>query len=439
MGWYKNWKDKRRDKALQTDPQSGAKSYSVQLLVGDEGFMVAQNFTGGDLYVVLTQAIWTYICASRISQDIASFPAIVQTRRAGTRQWVTDPEHQLNDVLERPYGASDIAPRWNWFQSISAGVLRQELSGNQFYRIESAPGRLLMLALYMRELRAYSPDPITGLFAHYVLTQTNELIPTANIVNIMGANPSSWWEGVDATKANEQATRVNYSADRRNRYDLETRVQPGVVFKVESLFTMSDEQRTTVETLLETTFEGASKQGKSLVIGDNVTIEGAPLHPVDDIPTKDANARDKVISSYAIQPPMVGVLDKANYSNLDKFARLQFSNCIGPRLLNIYGTINSQAITPIYGRDVRLWFDMVQSPLGMVALAERAEVAAGYQSLGWPAAHLNERFALEMDEFEGWDKPNMPAVVAGRVPGEGSGDPAPDTEDESDDTDSEDE
>jgi hypothetical protein len=42
-----------------------------------------------------------------------------------------------------------------------------------------------------------------------------------------------------------------------------------------------------------------------------------------------------------------------------------------------------------------------------------------------------------MPEFEGWDRPNMPAVVAGRVPGEGSGDPAP--EEPVDETDGDDE
>lgn len=414
MGKIKSWLGRK----------FGAKSYSVQLLVGDGGFMVAQNFTGGSLNTVFTQAIWTYVCANRIAQDVASFPAIVQTRKPGTKRWITDLDHQLNEVLERPYGTTLNAPRWNWRQSIAAGTLRQELSGNQFYMQQRAPGRLLMLGLYLVELRA-DADARTGLFDSYKVSRSNAPVPVDNVVNIMHASPSSWWQGVSPTVANEQATRVSYSADRRNRYDLETRVQPGVVFKVESLFSMQKDRRAFVETWLTEQFEGASKQGKSLVVGNDVTIEGAPLHPVDDIPEKDRAARDKIISSYDISPPMVGVLDNVKYANLDKASRIQFSNCIGPRLLNIYGTINSQAIIPVYGRNTRLWFDMVQSPLGLAALAERGEVAAKYQGLGWPAMQLNDRFALEMPEFEGWDKPNMGAVIAGRVPGEGSGDPVP--------------
>jgi hypothetical protein len=147
-------------------------------------------------------------------------------------------------------------------------------------------------------------------------------------------------------------------------------------------------------------------------------------------------ARDAIISAFDISPPMVGVLRDAKYANLDKAARVQFANCIYPRLLNIYDTFNDQAVIPVYGDRTRLWFDMVQSPLGLAALAERGEVAQIYQDIGWPAKQLNDRFALEMPEFDGWDKPNMGAVIAGRVPGEGSGDPAPDTDDVDDDTES---
>jgi phage portal protein BeeE len=418
MGRFKDWwRGKAKDE--------GAKSYSVQLVVGDEGFMVAQSFTGSTLETLFTQAIWTYICVNRISQDIASFPAIVQTRKPGTDDWIRDYDHDLNNVLDRPYGTNDFAPRVNWQQQLATGVIRQELDGNQYYQKVQSGNRLLALGLYMVQLKANEDAAMGKLFNSYSPEGSDAIIPADQVVNVLHASPGSTWDGVSPGVANEQATRVNYAADRRNRYDLETRVQPGVVFKVKALFTMNDKQRTNAEEWLANQYEGAVNAGKSLVVGDNTTIEGAPAHPVSDIAQKDAAARDKVISSYGVSPPWVGVLDDVKYANLDKAMRIQWSTCIGPRLLNIYNTINTQGIWPVYGRNVRLWYDMVHSPLGLAALAERGEVAAGYQALGWPAMHLNERFALDMKPFEGWDKSNMAAVVAGRVPGEGSGDPAP--------------
>ena len=68
--------------------------------------MVSQSFSGGSLYTVLTQALWTYICANRISQDISNFPAIIQTRRQGSSVWKNDLDHELNNILDRPYGTA---------------------------------------------------------------------------------------------------------------------------------------------------------------------------------------------------------------------------------------------------------------------------------------------------------------------------------------------
>ncbi len=406
----------------------GAKSYSVQLLVSDEGFMVAPTFTGGSLYTVYTQAIWTYICASRIAADITSFPTVVQTRDKGTNKWVTDPDHELNALLRRPYGKAAWAPRLNWRQMLATGVLRQELGGNQFYRIERAGNRLLALQLYVNELQA-DTDANSIFFTEYKISSTNAKVPVDKVVNIFHANPDSLWSGISPAVAAEQAIRVDYAASRRMRYDMETRVQPGLVFKVKSLFTMNKKQRANAETMLADTFEGAVNAGKSLVVGDDTTIEHTPSMDSGDIPAQAAIARDAIISAYDVSPPMVGVLRDAKYSNLDKAMRIQFANCIFPRLLNIYDTFNDQAIIPVYDDQTRLWFNMVQSPLGLAALAERGEVAQIYQGLGWPAKQLNDRFALEMPSFPGWDKPNMGAVIAGRVPGEGSGDPAPGDDD----------
>ena len=74
-----------------------------------------------------------------------------------------------------------------------------------------------------------------------------------------------------------------------------------------------------------------------------------------------------------------------------------FNNCLLPRLRNIYGTINSQAITPVYDENVRLAADLVQSPLGLAALTERGEAAKVYMDLGWPEKKYNDKFVLDMD------------------------------------------
>jgi phage portal protein BeeE len=413
----------------------GAKSYSVQLLVGDDGFMVAQNFTGGSLYTVYTQAIWTYICVSRIAQDIATFPALVQVRDNERAPWITDPSHDLNALLQRPYGTAAWAPRRDWQSVLGTGVLRGELGGNQFYRIESRPGKLLALQLYLAELKANELSG-TPYFTSYRIQSAAVDVPVEQVVNIMHGNPDSHWQGVSPTVANEQATRVDYAASRRMRYDMETRVQPGIVFKIKALFTMSDNQRQKALTMLNDTYEGAVNAGKSLVVGDDTTIDKPPIADAGDIPAQALVARNSIISSYDVSPPMVGVLTDAKYTNWAEAKRAQFNLCILPRLTNIYNSINNQAIHPIYGDNVRLHYDLAASPLGLAALSERGEAAKGYYDMGVPMIQLNSIFSLGVSPYEGWDQSNMQAVVAGREAPENEpegNEPDPDPDPEEDD------
>jgi phage portal protein BeeE len=399
---------------LGPEPEADGKSWTVSVLVSDDGFMASPTFSGGTLYTVLTQSIWTYVCASRISQDISALQAVVQTREPGTRRWVTDLDHELNDLLWHPYGRGPRKPRWNWQQMIATGALRGETGGNQFYRISRTDDELLALGLLLCELTG-NENQATGVPETYTVGSSSLVVPADQVVNVMHHNPDSFWSGIAPVVPAEQAVRVDYAASRRMRYDLETRVAPGIVIKTKGLFNLTDEKRDSIEAYLTAQYEGAMKAGKSLVVGDNTSIEGAPLHSAGDIPKMQTMARDAIISAYDISPPVVGVLDDARYQSWENALRAHFFGCILPRARNLYNTINSQAVWEVYDqRDVRIWFDMVSSPLGLAALRELGETAVVYQGLGWPAKHLNDRFALEMEPFEGWDVPNMAAVVAGR-------------------------
>ena len=392
----------------------GAKSYSVQVVVGDDGFIVAPSFSGGDLYTVYTQALWTYICAKRIAMDIASFPARAEVMGRGGAWEPAPATHPLNVMLRRPYGPGADKPPWNWQQQIAAGVLRMELGGNQFYRETVGGGRLLSLGLILGELKA-NTDANGVPISYELVGSAAGKVYADQIVNIMHPSPCSWWEGVAPVVAAEQAIRVDYAAARRNRYDLETRIAPGVVFKVKALFSMSDTQRTAAKAMLAEGYEGAVNAGKSMVIGDNTTIEGAPLHSAGDIPTMADNARDRIISAHDVSPPTVGVLRDVKYQTWEQALRAQFTFCIGPRLEMIYGPINSQAVQPVYGDGVRIGLDYTKSALGMAAIRERAETAKQFLDLGYPANAVNARFDLGMPYYEELELPNVGAVVAGHA------------------------
>lgn len=405
----------------------GAKSYVAMIAPDTDGFMKSMVFGGDDLAKVYTQAIWTYICASRISQDIAALPVMVQRYDSKAREWKRANDIvDLNELIKAPYGPGADKPRLNWQQMIAIGQLRQELSGNQFYRISRAYNRVIGLGLILNTVKGVE-DTSTGVPTRYKIGTAGAESSAQDMVNVMHANPASWWDGLSPAVAAEQAIHVDYSVSRRINYDLQKRVSPGLVFKVKALFSLNKTKRKETETWLEKQFGKASLQGKSMVVGDDVEIEDPPVHQVADLPTHHANARDAIISAYDVSPPVVGVLRDVKYQTWDQALRAQWALCVEPRAKNLYTTINSQAIWPVYGDDVRLWYDAIQTPLGLAAIRDRAETAKKYFDLGYPANAVNAHFGLGMPYFDELERPNMPSVIAGHED-ETQPEPEPETE-----------
>ncbi len=388
------------------------KSYQLVVQVGEDGFIPAAQFEGSDLYQLYTQAVWTYICASRISQDLAVLPPIVQ--RWNGDEWQKDNSNDsLNMLLVRPYGPGDNKPRWNWSQQVAAGALRKELCGNQFLKMSVLGNELTALGLILNSVRGVE-DPQTGVPTRYRVGTGGAEFSAAEVVNIMHAAPDSWWRGVAPVVAAQQAIHVDYTASRRVRYDLEHRVAPGVVFKVRALFAMDETRKTEAKEWLTAQFEGAANAGKAMVVGDDVTVDAPPVRQVDDLPAHHRHARDTIISAHDISPPVVGVLDNVKYNNWEQSLRAQWMLCIEPRARDYYQTINTQAIWPVYGTEWRLWYDETQSTLALAAVRERAESAKLYFDLGYPTNAINTHFRLGMPMFDELARPNQATVIAGR-------------------------
>jgi HK97 family phage portal protein len=69
-------------------------------------------------------------------------------------------------------------------------------------------------------------------------------------------------------------------------------------------------------------------------------------------------ARDEVSAVYLIPPPMLGILDKATYSNIETQREMIYTECVGPPLLLIEQMINAQVVRSLLGeQDVYVEYD----------------------------------------------------------------------------------
>lgn len=98
-------------------------------------------------------------------------------------------------------------------------------------------------------------------------------------------------------------------------------------------------------------------------------------------------ARDEVASVYMIPPPMLGILDKATYSNIETQREMIYTDCLGPPLVLIEQAINAQIIRSLLGQtDVYVEFDFA----GVLRGDRLKEIQALREAIGMAMLTPNE-------------------------------------------------
>lgn len=413
--------------------QTKSTPLSVTLQVTDDGFMPAIGFgsgsgiggTGTELETLLTQAAWSYICMTRLAEDAAALTGIVQEWDTESGEWITDKsrKHDLNNVLLYPYGQGVGKPRvgWSWLMELMS--LHHDLTGAGLLRIvpdsESSPERLL--ALIPLPPPPYTkgqerPDN-TGILAGW-LVPGDRFLRADQVCNIYHTNSGSLWRGLSPLVAADRAIVIDWTSQQRTKYDLEQRIGAGMVVKIKGIFSASEEQRTKTMAALQELHGKASQSGLPLVVGDSTDVVGMPEGTaLKDIPTHRRMAIQEIASVFKVPLPVIGIIDKAAYNQYDLALQAYWTLALQPKLNNIYQALNQQAVWPIYGPEVRLWYDTTDNPLGLAVARLKAKAAKEYMDLGYPANSVNRRFNLGMPEFDELERPNMPSVIAGREPG----------------------
>ncbi len=403
-------------------------SYMLQMVpVRDDGFMPAMQHTGSDLVQLMTQAVYSYLCIRRLGEDVASLPPIVQTRDSGTGEWVEDTEHPLNEIIRQPWGPGD-QPRQGWPWLMEMTSYHHDIAGTALYRKRYADvltkSRLLALQLLPPppKTKGVATQTVDGWdHLQYWQLAGGETVLSQDTVAIIHADPGSTWRGLSPLIPAERPTAIDWYSHRRIKYNLEQRIGAGMVLKVKGIFQLNKEKRAATMTAIEELHADAEASGRPLVVGDSASVEGMPEQStLKDIPAHRLEALREIAGIYHIPLLVLGFADRGEYKDVDSALGGYWTLGLWPKLETIYGTINQQGIWPHYGYDVRIWYDLTRSPLGLAVLRIQAKAADDLMKLGYPANAVNARLHLGMPYFDELARPNMPAVIAGR---EGPGRP----------------
>jgi len=408
----------RRNKVKSDDSETGQKDYQLVVYMRSDGFIPAIQFSGDNLETLLEASTFSYACISGNSEAIASLPAIVQRAgKANEDKWVEISTHPLNDLIKHPFGTNGNLPKWSWNQLVETMAQHIYLTGNAWLKpalIKSGKNpRIKAVYLLIEPSKMKAREGSDGVPIEY--QYGSEKYRPNELVNIQNAAPGSLWKGQCPLHAAMRDVEIDRTAHNRQKANLENRVAPGIVVEIDGFFGPTEEQKQQVLKELTENYQKATQDGTPLVVG-----KGAKIHPpiqagqASDIFDTRRFSRDGMLAVFRTPPPIVGIYENATLQNFATATKIWWLNALFPMLNTIYSALNNQLIWPIYGDQVRLWYDVTGSDIGLTILKDRVDVAQGLVNLGYPTNIAARRVGLNMEHVPDLDLANSQIVVAGR-------------------------
>lgn len=436
--WYKTRRLERTRAKLARLESSQLKSSGlsdlsdVSALVLGDGFIPAVSLDTDSLDVLYESATWSYAAMSANAEVAASLPGIVQRsgRGPGEASWVGEPDHALNEFLRNPFGPG-IQPAWNWNQLLETLGLQLYLCGNAYLPIEQVDGgeRFFVDLWNPQDVEiisdgtrpvAYRYTPRArgqGSFRAGVIPPAGPSVtlPADQVVHITMASAGSLIEGRAPIEPSRRPMEIDRTSQERVKANLINRLGIGLVVSFDQAFGPTREQRDDLEAYLKEKFQKATRDGSPLVLGSKAKVESVP-GTIDQLAYFDVRkfAREEILAIFRTPPPILGVLENATLQNFAQSRRIWWSVALEPLLKTVLWAINAQAVRPVYGDGVRLWFDLADSEIGLDILSNKADVAKKLIDLGYSTNLANARVDLGMPFVPELDESNSRFVVAGR-------------------------
>ncbi len=388
------------------------------LIAPPDGFLIPfTGFTDTSLERLLRASAWSWAAVNGNSQAMASLPVVVQERTGG--KWVTAPdEHPLWRFVDDPLGPDKAFPYWAWEQLFWVTLVHRYGVGNAFWVPQVVDGDLFSVQPLLQpgNMRA-TENQVTRAPTEFNYSsggQTFKLAPD-KIVNIMAPSPSSFWKGLAPLAVALRSIETDHLAGERTKYFLRNMIAPGAIVAIQGAMGPTAGQKKTVKEILIEDFQASDKSGMPWVIGGNVTVHDPPKQTDMQLLDTRRYHRDEILAIIGMPPPVAGVLDRAILNNFETANRTWWNHYLFPILGSVYNTINVQLVRPIYGRGVRLWYDLVSTDIALQLFGARVDEGLKLQQLGYSTNDINEHLKLGLPERDYLNLPNVQLLQAGRA------------------------
>ena len=275
------------------------------------------------------------ICVEFIAQNVAHLGLHIYTIDKNNDR-VRERSHRAVQILKKPLANSNKVTQ---YKMIEAAVSDFMISGNGYLlKIRNAEGQL------------------TGLMRipYFLVTTFGMLIPSRYEINLGGEalkvepndiihfrsyNPENNAFGVSPLEGLREVLAEEYENTRYTASFWRNAARiGGVIERPAEQAIWSEQARARFKSEWEALYSGEANSGKTAVLEEGMTFKQISFAPKDTLYIESRKlTREEVARAFHIPPPMVGILDRATFSNISEQNKSLYTQVLGPLCANFEG------------------------------------------------------------------------------------------------------
>jgi len=349
---------------------------------------------------------WVYACIHRKMQAAGSVPLVLQeyNEEDGFKDFKND--HPLKKLMNSCPGLSGK-------ELVQMIVGQMDIQGQFFAKITyGGRGGLTPLEIYPMPIGSCSAVEIDGeakQFKYMKRDGRTETLEAKEVLHIKDPHPDTIFRGMAPLKAGGKAVDVDNEAANWQKISMQNRGIPDGVFTMTG--DIGPDEWEEASRQVSENYTGIENSRKPWVVA-NAKFEQMSQSMADlDFMQGRKMTREEICAVLDVPPPLVGILDKANYSNIETARKIFWIDSMIPKLSLIADQITSKFVKP--NEKLRMVFDTSKVDALQESLTEKLTSAKDLFGMGVPLTVINKKLEMNLgiEEIQGLNVGYLPGAL----------------------------
>jgi HK97 family phage portal protein len=370
------------------------------LVFGETGVPTPENYY--DLAHAYAVHVWVYACVRAIATNVAAVEILPYVKDS-KGSWIEDTKHELDPLMGQPNPYMS----GHGLREYTAAALK--LTGNAYWVLEYL-GQKDVQEIWPLLPGAVRPVPSkTKMVDHYVLDVNGKAIPLPyeNVIHFREMNPDSFIFGQGGLAAAKNAVATDIFAQIWNKKYFSNSARPEAALETEQ--TLQPAIRDRVLESWKKMHQGAEKHGKTALLEGGLKYKPISESVKDmDFVNLRKDLRIEILAAFGVPPSAVGLLEFANYSNMEQQDKMFWNNTLLPTIGNIADTLTLRARQISFRTQTIFQGDTSKVQALRPDMKMLAETTASFVNSGVPINQVIDALDLPFEHVEGGDVPRQP-------------------------------